>query len=101
MPMAIRWLFNSVFISVVAMGLTCITSSLAGYALAKKLFWGKSVIFGLFVCAMALPKQVILIPLMRQMSAMGFLKFRMGLHVCGNLPGSRLAVRRIYDEAVL
>ena len=74
MPMAIRWLFNSVFISVVAMGLTCITSSLAGYALAKKRFWGKSVIFGLFVCAMALPKQVILIPLMRQMSAMGFLK---------------------------
>ena len=74
MPMAIRWLFNSVFISVVAMGLTCITSSLAGYALAKKRFWGKSLIFGLFVCAMALPKQVILIPLMRQMSAMGFLK---------------------------
>ena len=67
MPMAIRWLFNSVFISVVAMGLTCITSSLAGYALAKKRFWGKSLIFGLFVCAMALPKQVILIPLMRQM----------------------------------
>ena len=36
MPLAVRWLFNSVFISVVAMGLTCITSSLAGYALAKK-----------------------------------------------------------------
>lgn len=73
MPMAIRWLFNSVFISVVAMTLTCATSSLAGYVLAKKRFWGKSVIFGLFVCAMALPKQVILIPLMKQMSDLGFL----------------------------
>lgn len=74
LPMAIRWLFNSVFISVVAMMLTCITSSLAGYVLAKKRFWGKGLIFGLFVCAMALPKQVILIPLMKQMSDLGFLK---------------------------
>lgn len=73
MPMAIRWLFNSVFISLVAMVLTCITSSLAGYVLAKKRFWGKGLIFGLFVCAMALPKQVILIPLMRQMSDLGLL----------------------------
>ena len=30
-----RWLFNIVFISVMAMVLTCITASLAGYALAK------------------------------------------------------------------
>ena len=55
MPLAVRWLFNSVFISIMAMILTCITSSLAGYALAKKRFFGKTVIFGLFVCAMALP----------------------------------------------
>lgn len=74
MPMAIRWLFNSVFISVVAMGLTCLTASLAGYVLAKKRFWGKGLVFSLFVCAMALPKQVILIPLMKQMSDMGFLQ---------------------------
>ncbi len=74
MPMAIRWLFNSVFISVVAMGLTCATASLAGYVLAKKRFWGKGLVFSLFVCAMALPKQVILIPLMTEMSNLGLLK---------------------------
>ena len=68
MPMAIRWLFNSVFISVVAMILTCVSSSLAGYVLAKKRFWGRGFIFSLFVCAMALPKQVILIPLLSEMS---------------------------------
>ncbi|NCE64569.1 carbohydrate ABC transporter permease [Pseudoflavonifractor sp. 524-17] len=72
-PMAIRWLFNSVFISVVAMLLTCVTASLAGYVLAKKRFWGRGVVFSLFVCAMALPKQVILIPLLQQVSNMGFL----------------------------
>ena len=74
MPMAIRWLFNSVFISVVAMGLTCVCASLAAYVLAKKRFWGKGFVFSLFVCAMALPKQVILIPLMTEMSNLGLLK---------------------------
>lgn len=68
MPMAIRWLFNSVFISVVAMILTCITASLAGYALAKKRFYGQAIVFGLIICAMALPKQVVLVPLVRIMA---------------------------------
>ena len=71
MPLAIRWLFNSVFISVFSMLLTCITASLAGYALAKKRFWGRNFIFSLFVCAMALPKQVILVPLLSEMNVLG------------------------------
>ena len=42
---------------------------MAGYALAKKRFVGRQLLFTLIVCAMALPKQVILIPLLREMSA--------------------------------
>lgn len=61
---AVRWLGNSVFISIASMILTCIVASLAGYVLAKKEFYGKGFIFALFVCAMALPKQAILIPLL-------------------------------------
>ena len=56
--------------AVVAMLLTCITSAMAGYALAKKRFIGRTVVFSLIVCAMALPKQVILIPLLREMAAL-------------------------------
>lgn len=85
MPMAIRWLFNSVFISVVAMILTCVTASLAGYALAKKRFWGRGLVFSLFVCAMALPKQVILIPLLSEMSSLGLVR-------AGNTWGALFAV---------
>ena len=70
-PAAYRWLLNSVFMSVAAMLLTCITSAMAGYALAKKRFYGRTVLFSLIVCAMALPKQVILIPLLREMNALG------------------------------
>lgn len=69
-PAAVRWLINTVFMAVTSMILTCITSAMAGYALAKKRFVGRSVLFTLIVCAMALPKQVILIPLLREMSGL-------------------------------
>ena len=69
-PGAFRWLINTVFMSVVSMLLTCLTSAMAGYVLAKKRFWGRGIVFGLIVCAMALPKQVILIPLLREMNAL-------------------------------
>ncbi|MGN0349671.1 MAG: carbohydrate ABC transporter permease, partial [Roseburia sp.] len=55
-PAAIRWLMNTVFMAVVSMILTCITSAMAGYALAKKRFVGRTILFSLIVCAMALPK---------------------------------------------
>lgn len=64
----IRWFFNSVFISTCTTILVCTTASLAGYALAKKQFPGMYIIFTLFVAAMALPKQVILIPLLKFMT---------------------------------
>ena len=69
-PAAVRWLLNTVFMAVISMLLTCITSAMAGYVLAKKRFWGRGILFTLIVFAMALPKQVILIPLLREMSAL-------------------------------
>ena len=54
--------------AVMAMLLTCITASMAGYALAKKRFPGRALVFSIMICAMALPKQVILIPLLKEMS---------------------------------
>lgn len=69
-PAAIRWLINTVFMAVAAMVLTCLTAAMAGYALAKKRFIGRGILFSLIVVAMALPKQVILIPLLREMSAL-------------------------------
>ena len=68
---ALLWLWNTIFIAAVAMALTCITAAMAGYVLAKKKFYGRTVIFSLIVCAMALPKQVILIPLLKEMSFLG------------------------------
>lgn len=70
---AFLWLFNIVFISAAAMVLTCITAALAGYALGKKRFIGRGVLFTIIICAMALPKQVIVIPLAQEMTLMGLI----------------------------
>lgn len=70
---AFLWLFNIVFISAAAMVLTCITAALAGYALGKKRFVGRGVLFTIIICAMALPKQVIVIPLAQEMTLMGLI----------------------------
>ena len=68
---ALRWLLNTVVMAVSAMLLTCLTASLAGYALAKKRFYGRGILFTIIICAMALPKQVIVIPLLQEMRTLG------------------------------
>ncbi len=65
---ALRWLGNTVFMAVMALLLTCLTAAMAGYVLAKKRFVGRALIFTVMICAMALPKQVILIPLLKEMA---------------------------------
>ncbi|MEG1847365.1 MAG: carbohydrate ABC transporter permease [Lachnospiraceae bacterium] len=66
-----QWLLNSILIALITMLAVCVTSSLAGYALAKKRFYGQKILFSLFIVAMALPKQVILVPLVSMISWMG------------------------------
>lgn len=67
---ALQWLLNSVIMSTSSMVMVCIVSSMAGYVLAKKRFPGRVLIFTLLVAAMALPRQAILIPLVRVMAAL-------------------------------
>ena len=65
------WMMNSILIALITMLLVCVTSGLAGYVLAKKRFYGQALLFSVFIGAMALPKQVILVPLVRIISFMG------------------------------
>ena len=67
---ALIWFFNSIWISFASMIFVCITAALAGYVLAKKSFLGRKLIFTLLIAAMALPKQVVLVPLVRIMNAL-------------------------------
>lgn len=66
-----RWLLNSIIVSAGTTILVLLTSSMAGYSLAKKEYPGRNQIFWMFVAVMTLPKQVLLVPLfilMRQLN---------------------------------
>ena len=63
-----QWLLNSILIAGLTTLAVCLTSSLAGYVLAKKRFYGQRILFSIFIMAMALPKQVIIGPLVRMIS---------------------------------
>ncbi|CAN7410566.1 carbohydrate ABC transporter permease [Paenibacillus sp. LjRoot153] len=74
-----RWTLNSFVIAVVEMFAVCLVSASAGYVLAKKLFPGRKIIFTMFIAAMALPKQVILVPLFTMLADFGWVNTYHGL----------------------
>ena len=59
----LKWTANSFIIAFSTMFIVCLTATMAGYALAKKRFPGSKLIFWALIVAMALPKQVVMIPL--------------------------------------
>ena len=69
-PAAIRWMVSTVFMAVMSMILYLHHRRYGWLCPAKKRFVGRQLLFTLIVCAMALPKQVILIPLLREMSSL-------------------------------
>ncbi len=60
---AIRWLLNSIIVSLGTTLLSLIFSSMAGYAFAIKIFRGRKILFLTVILTMILPSQIILIPL--------------------------------------
>ena len=74
-----RWTFNSFFIAITEMVLICLVSTTAGFVLAKKQFPGRRIIFTALIAAMALPKQVILVPLFTLLAKLGWINTFKGL----------------------
>ena len=56
-----RWTFNSLFVSTVVTAIYLLTSSMAGYAFSKKQFFGRNLIFWLYISTMLVPWFVILV----------------------------------------
>ena len=68
---AVTWLGNSVAIALVTALLTVAVNLLAGYAFAQLRFRGSSVLFLIAVATIALPVQVIMVPLFKLVTATG------------------------------
>ena len=56
------WLRNSLVVSVLSVCITIPINIMAGYAFAKKKFYGKEILFNLFLFTMVIPSQITLIP---------------------------------------
>lgn len=58
-----KWLFNSVFIAVIATVLTVVLSAMAAYALAKIKFKGSNALYFYFLLGLMVPAEATIVPL--------------------------------------
>lgn len=60
--LALRWLFNSVYVATIATLGGVITSTMAGYAFARGDFIGKRIFFTLFLGILMMPETALIVP---------------------------------------
>ena len=58
-----HWYFNSVFVAALQVSIAIFVGAMAGYGFAKFQFRGKKILFALILSIMAVPFQILLIPL--------------------------------------
>ena len=80
-----QWYVNSVFIAVVQVGTAVFFGAMAGYGFAKFSFHGKRLLFALILSIMAVPFQILLIPLFVLVRQFGWQNSYPGLIVPGLL----------------
>ncbi len=76
-----KYLFNSVFVSVITVTSNIIISSLAGFALSRIDFKGKNIIFIMILSTMIVPFQMLMIPLYELCILLGIENSYLGLAV--------------------
>jgi multiple sugar transport system permease protein len=74
-----RWFFNSVVVTVAVVLGRLLLCSLAGYALARMRFVGRTLVFGLLISVLAVPPIVLAIPRFIVMKELGILNTYAGL----------------------
>jgi alpha-1,4-digalacturonate transport system permease protein len=73
------YLFNSVFITVVATLLTLLINSMAAFALSKYQFSGQKWVFGLIIATLMIPPTIILVPVFLVINSVGLLNSLWGV----------------------
>lgn len=76
-----RWLFNSLYTSMIGVILTIVSTSMGGYVLAKKKFPGGQFIFYAMLASMAIPGNTMLIPHYLLMRDLGLINTHTSLFI--------------------
>lgn len=75
----LRWIFNSLLVSIAVMLSNVFFSSMAGYSFSKKDYPGKKVLFAMTIGIMMVSTQVIMVPLFIQVKNLGLYNSYLGL----------------------
>lgn len=78
----LNYLWNSVYIAVLATLGVVVFSSLAGYAFAKIRFKGSNLLFMVILCGMMMPIEVTIIPIYTALSGLKLADSHLGLIIC-------------------
>lgn len=75
----VRYLWNSVFVTVMATLITLLTNSMAAFALSKYEFRGRGAVMGVILATLMVPLSVILVPLYSVISGLGLINSLWGV----------------------
>jgi multiple sugar transport system permease protein len=75
----ITWFFNSTVVTLVVTVLTVALSAAAAYGFSRTRFRGRKALFALTVAGIMVPPQILIVPLYRQMLAMGLADTYLGI----------------------
>ncbi|MEK3719302.1 carbohydrate ABC transporter permease [Paenibacillus sp. FSL H8-0034] len=76
---ALRWAFNSIFVSGVTTVLVIAVGAMAAYAFSKLTFKGKDTIFIIFIASLMIPKEIMIVPLFRITQQFGMVNSYSGM----------------------
>ncbi|TYP74814.1 carbohydrate ABC transporter permease [Paenibacillus methanolicus] len=76
---ALRWTFNSLFVSGVSTVLVIIVGAMAAYAFSKLAFKGRNIIFVVFISSLMIPKEIMIVPLFRIIQDFGMVNELSGM----------------------
>jgi multiple sugar transport system permease protein len=74
-----RWMLNTLLVAGSVTILTVAACALAGYGFARTRFRGKNLLFAATIALIAVPGQILIVPLFRQMEALGFVDTYQGV----------------------
>jgi multiple sugar transport system permease protein len=98
-PMA-RFFFNSALMAIIDVVVTVFFSALAGYGFAKFNFRGRRLLFGFILIIMAIPFQILLVPLFIQVRSFGWDDTYAGLIIPGVMNAFGVFMMRQFAYAI-
>jgi multiple sugar transport system permease protein len=95
-----RFFFNTLVISISVTVLSVLFSSMAGYAFAKRRFWGRDVTFNLLLATMTIPGAVLMAPLFLVILRLGWINSFTGIIVPFSVSVMNIFLMRQYISTI-